>query len=99
MAETVESFGNYEILSVLGRGGFATVYRARDPQLDRHIALKTLQPDLTEDGTIRRRFLAKARAIARISGKTQFNSRGSTIGPQPTWLLSGFSAAESVRCL
>ena len=36
----------YEIEAELGRGGMATVWLARDPKLDRHVALKVLRPDL-----------------------------------------------------
>jgi serine/threonine-protein kinase len=67
MAEPAATFGRYQLLGVLGRGGFATVYRAHDPQLERDVALKTLLPHLAEDETICRRFLAEARAIARLS--------------------------------
>lgn len=67
MAEPAATLGRYQLLGVLGRGGFATVYRAHDPQLDRDVALKTLLPHLAEDAGICRRFLAEARAIARLS--------------------------------
>ena len=35
--------GRYEILAKIGRGGFAVVYRARDPKLGREVAAKRLQ--------------------------------------------------------
>ncbi|GJG89505.1 hypothetical protein tb265_46860 [Gemmatimonadetes bacterium T265] len=40
------TFGNYEVVRELGRGGMATVYLARDAKHDRSVALKTLYPDL-----------------------------------------------------
>lgn len=46
----------YEILEMIGQGGMGAVYRARDLQLDRIIALKTMRPDLSEHPGIIQRF-------------------------------------------
>ncbi|MCH9682696.1 MAG: serine/threonine protein kinase, partial [Deltaproteobacteria bacterium] len=58
----------YELGELLGRGGAGDVYLARDPQLDRTVAVKLLRPP---EGlalhSVRRRFLREARAIARLS--------------------------------
>jgi serine/threonine protein kinase len=62
----VATLGRYELRDRLGRGGFATVYRAWDPRLHREVALKALQLDLAEDPSIRQRFLAESRALARL---------------------------------
>jgi eukaryotic-like serine/threonine-protein kinase len=60
------TLGRYELRDRLGRGGFATVYRAYDPALRREVALKALALDLAEDPDMRRRFLAEAQALARL---------------------------------
>lgn len=60
------AFGRYELRGVLGRGAFATVYRARDPALAREVALKALMRDLADDADIQARFLAEAQAIAQL---------------------------------
>ncbi len=57
--------GRYELLGKLGEGGFATVYRAWDPTLERHVALKLLDR-LSDDPDVQRRFLGEARAIASL---------------------------------
>jgi serine/threonine-protein kinase len=66
MTTPKRSFGRYELLGTLGKGGFATVYRAHDPALGREVAIKTLLPHLAEDGEIRQRFMAEAQRLARL---------------------------------
>jgi hypothetical protein len=61
-----KKLSKYEILEEMGRGGFATVYRALDPDLDREVALKVLDPLLTRDPVWVARFRREARAVARL---------------------------------
>jgi YVTN family beta-propeller protein len=56
----------YRIESLLGRGGMGVVYRARDSDLGRDVALKVIAPELVADAEIRSRFLREARAAAAI---------------------------------
>ncbi|MFN8557464.1 MAG: serine/threonine-protein kinase [Dehalococcoidia bacterium] len=58
--------GRYELRAELGAGGFATVYRAYDPVLDREVALKVLHPHLARDAAFRERFVREGQALARI---------------------------------
>lgn len=60
------SFGRYEIGERLGSGGTGTVYRARDLQLDREVALKIPRLDLHADPGAADRFLRQARLAAQI---------------------------------
>ena len=60
------SLGKYQILEEIGRGGFATVYKALDTTLDRVVALKVLAPHLTWDTTFVARFKQEARAAANL---------------------------------
>lgn len=58
--------GRFEILGMLGQGAFGVVYRARDAQLDREVALKVAKPNAlnTEDRV--KRFLREAKAAANL---------------------------------
>jgi serine/threonine-protein kinase len=58
--------GKYVILEQLGTGAMGTVYRAKDPVLDREVALKTIRTSGTVNSEIRRRFYREARACARL---------------------------------
>ncbi|MCJ7796140.1 MAG: serine/threonine protein kinase, partial [Thermoleophilia bacterium] len=60
------TFGRYILIEQLGRGGMATVFRARDPEFDRDVALKVLPEELLQDPEFRARFQREARAIARL---------------------------------
>ena len=61
-----EVVGRYEILEQIGQGGFATVYRAKDPALGRLVALKVLRPGLLQNPDSAHRFNQEARTIARL---------------------------------
>ena len=60
------TLGKYRILAEIGKGGFATVYRALDTTLDREVALKVLDPLLARDPAWVARFQREAKAIARL---------------------------------
>jgi eukaryotic-like serine/threonine-protein kinase len=60
------TLGRYEILDELGHGGMATVYRARDPRLERDVALKVIHRHLRDNPEIAQRFRHEARAVAKL---------------------------------
>jgi serine/threonine protein kinase len=58
---------DYELLSLLGRGGFGRVYRVRDLHLEREVALKVLNPALTQDAEVVERFRREAQLAAGLN--------------------------------
>ena len=58
--------GRYELLGELGRGGMAAVFRARDPNFNREVAVKILPRELLHDPTFKARFLREAQTIATL---------------------------------
>ena len=59
--------GVYELVSQLGAGGMGEVYKARDPKLDRFVAIKVLRPHLATDASLLARFELEAKAVAALS--------------------------------
>ena len=59
--------GRYEIIEIIGTGGMAIVYKAKDRKLNRMVAVKVLKPELRGDTDLRRRFHAESEAVARLN--------------------------------
>ena len=60
-------FPNLEILELLGQGGMGAVYKARQRELDRLVALKVLPPGIGYDAAFAERFKREARSLARLN--------------------------------
>jgi serine/threonine protein kinase len=60
-------FPQLEILELLGHGGMGAVYKARQPKLDRLVALKIIRPESADDPAFAERFNREARMLARLS--------------------------------
>lgn len=58
--------GAYQVQSVLGAGGMGVVFRARDPQLNRLVAVKTVREEIVSQSGVLQRFLREARAVAAL---------------------------------
>jgi predicted Ser/Thr protein kinase len=68
MPEALQAaFPQLEILELLGKGGMGAVYKARQPGLDRLVAVKILPPEVSQDPAFAERFTREARALAKLS--------------------------------
>jgi serine/threonine protein kinase len=66
-ANAIGQLGHYEILEIIGKGGFGTVFKAFDEKLHRMVAIKVLSLELSASGTARQRFTREARAAAAVT--------------------------------
>jgi hypothetical protein len=66
MATAPQRIQRFEVLGHLGTGGMGTVYRARDPQLEREVAIKVLPFSVAFDTELVERFLREARTAAQL---------------------------------
>ena len=65
--EIAKAFPQLEIIALLGQGGMGAVYQARQPRLNRFVALKILSPDKQHDPQFAERFEREARALASLT--------------------------------
>ncbi|MFO1488587.1 MAG: protein kinase [Verrucomicrobiota bacterium] len=65
--ELAAKFPQLEVLEFIGQGGMGAVYKARQKQLDRIVALKILPPDIGHDAAFADRFAREAKALAKLN--------------------------------
>ena len=61
-----KKLGEYEIIEHIGHGAVADVYKALQPKLNRHVAVKVLSPAFASEAGFRERFVREAQAIAKL---------------------------------
>ena len=64
--DTPARLGRYQVVEFIGRGGMGTVYRALDPMLERHVAVKTINESFTANEQYITRFQTEAAVAARL---------------------------------
>jgi len=94
-----QSLGRYQIDAEIGRGAMGVVYRARDPKIDRTVAIKTISlagQELADERAYRERFVQEARAAGRLSHPgivTIFDAGEETDSHEP-YLVMEYIAGE-----
>lgn len=66
MTQPASNIGTYEIIAQIGSGGMATVYKARQPKLDRFVAIKVMHRLFLSDNSFLSRFEREARIVAQL---------------------------------
>jgi serine/threonine protein kinase/WD40 repeat protein len=61
-----QTLNRYKILDRIGKGGTGAIYRAYDNVLQRDVAIKVMRPEFAQQSQFRERFLAEARALAKL---------------------------------
>jgi tRNA A-37 threonylcarbamoyl transferase component Bud32 len=80
--ELTAAFPDLEVVEMIGHGGMGVIFKARQPRLDRFVALKILPPHLAQQPGFTERFTREARALARLNHPNivavyDFGERGS----------------------
>src|ERR1700692_1069090 len=98
----LKRFGRYEIVAELGRGAMGVVYKARDPQIDRLVAVKTVSmwgQDREEETDFRMRFLNEAQAAGRLhhAGIVSIFDVGENPENQDPYIVLEYVSGESLN--
>ena len=96
-----KTLGRYQIVDLLGAGGMGEVYRARDTQLGRHVAVKVIATKATQNQTAIERFKREAKTVAQLSHPNILNihdfGRADGIVYAVTELLEGEDLRDRMR--
>jgi serine/threonine protein kinase len=93
------TFRGYQILQLIARGGMGVVYKARQLDLDRVVALKVLSPDLAREPGFARRFNEEAKALALLSHPNIVQVFDFARTPELYYLVLEFVHGRSLRQL
>jgi serine/threonine protein kinase/WD40 repeat protein len=88
--------GHYEVLEVIGHGGFGIVLRALDETLQRVVAVKVLAPQMAATSPARKRFLREARSYAAIRHENVVQVHAVEEQPLP-YLVMEFVPGETLQ--
>jgi hypothetical protein len=91
--------GGCRIEAVVGRGGMGVVYRARQLDLDRDVALKVIAPELLLDAETRDRFLSEARAAGAVEHPNVVPVHRAGLEEGRAYLVMRYVAGDDLRML
>jgi len=91
-----DRLGAYEVLALIGAGGMGEVYRARDPRLNREVAIKVLPEGLASDATAHARFEREARAVAALSHPNILDIHDMGAAGDVSWLVTELLEGETL---
>ena len=99
---SIQKFGRYEILDEIGRGAMGVVYRARDPRINRVVAVKTISllgQSQEDDLEYRERFFREAEAAGRLShpGIVTIFDAGEEPETRAPYIVMEFVGGESLE--
>jgi eukaryotic-like serine/threonine-protein kinase len=89
--------GRFEVLGCLGTGGMGEVYRARDPQLRRDVAIKVLSAAFSSDANRQRRFEQEARAAGSLNHPNILAVYDVGVQDGSTWIVTELLVGETLR--
>jgi serine/threonine protein kinase len=92
-----DQLGRYEVLGCLGVGGMGEVYRARDPQLQREVAIKVLPAAFSGDPERQRRFEQEARAAGSLNHPNIVAVYDVGVHDGATWIITELLKGETLR--
>lgn len=98
----IKRFGRYEVVAELGRGAMGVVYKARDPQIERMVAVKTVSmwgQEIEEKTEFRMRFLNEAQAAGRLhhAGIVSIFDVGENPENQDPYIILEYVSGESLN--
>ncbi len=96
LANSLGRLSHYELLEVLGQGGYGIVFKALDTKLNRLVAVKILSPHLASTSPPRRRFLREARAAAAVRHEHVVQIYAVEESPIP-YLVMEFVSGETLQ--
>ena len=92
-----DRIGRFELLGCLGVGGMGEVYRARDPQLQRDVAIKVLPAAFSRDPDRQRRFEQEARAAGSLNHPNILAVHDIGVHEGATWIVTELLEGETLR--